>query len=227
MNCLKCEESIDSVCPSFDKDSDLKYVVKFLSYRFSINFCSITFVEKEGYYSLHIVSDRKLKQSKNYKRINRTIDDIVVKGWEVILQSNPDCEFYDEFIAERNFNVEHFHRSDSVHRGHLLASQLKGYLVPNGKCDAKNVNDFFGKGCVENISNQTNKANCDSEKHHGQLFFEREILGFLEKDEGNKVYYNIYDISVNERSLGRVMNYYNDCSSSFELFGLVFVPNVK
>lgn len=226
MRCLRCGQPIDSVCPSFDKDSDLKYVEKFLSNKFSIDVCSENFVEKEGYYSLHIVSDKKLEQSKNYKRINRTIDDIVVKGWEVILQSNPDCEFYDEFIAERNFNVEHFHSTLSMHRGHLLAKKFKDYLVCDEDCDKRKnkVNAFFGKGCVENISYQSKKSNCDSKHHHGQLFFERKILDFLKENEESKVYYNIYDISVIGRNIGRVINYCN--SGSSEMLEWIFIPNV-
>lgn len=228
-NCLKCGQPIGSVCPSFDKDTDLKYVVKFLSNKFLIDVCSENFIEeKDGYYILNILADKELYGTTQCTKINQIIEGIVVKGWEVILQSNPDCDFYDEFIAERNFDVEHFHSTLSIHRGHLLARKFKEYLVSDENCKKRknNVNAFFGKGCVENISYQTKKSNCDSKHHHGQLFFERKILAVLEKNEESKVYYNIYDISVNERSLGRVINYYNDCSSSSEMLEWIFIPNV-
>ena len=109
-----------------------------------------------------------------------------------------------------------------IHRGHLLAKKFKEYLV--SKTDQDNdVDQFFGKGCVENIAYQTNGANCDSTTIHGQWHFEDEVVKSLNNGKVTKVFYEIYELSVQERSLGRVLLINFEPENGLSYF--VFIPN--
>lgn len=218
--------------PSYHNKNDYEYIKQFLSVKFGIEINN-DFKQQFGYYPIEPKAPFH-ENKEEFIRVEMTIASkethIKVKGWKVCLKKKPQDTFYRNFICKnkegnkkkRCFVVKHFHRTMEIHRGHLLAKKFKEYLV--SKTDQDNdVDQFFGKGCVENIAYQTNGANCDSTTIHGQWHFEDEVVKSLNNGKVTKVFYEIYELSVQERSLGRVLLINFEPENGLSYF--VFIPN--
>ena len=176
-------------------------------------------------------SFKKFLDEKEDEKINTRFEidrtTVTGKGWKVYLSDQPSSDFLKKFIEDQNdvkaFKVKHFHRSFNVHRGHLLAKSFDKYLVPEKNIKDSKVTAFFGKGNIENINYQTKEANCSSETHCGQLYFEQEILNYFKKKAEKEVVYLVEDICKEGKSLGRLLVSYGE-DPHIQFF--IFIPNI-
>lgn len=117
---------------------------------------------------------------------------------KVILRNNPKENY---FVNTLNY-VKHAHVNyDGFDRGHFIADSLKPFLLTQEeiRVNKKQVELFFGKGNVDNISPQSPEANRNSVKFAGQLRFEQKILNYLKNTEANReVYYEIEEIIIDK-----------------------------
>lgn len=132
------------------------------------------------------------------------------KMWKVILRKNPKPNY---FISALN-NVNHSNsKSDNTEeqrekdRGHFIADSFDKYLLTNDELNANKsqLNQFFGKNNESNISLQDSYANRNSKIYAGQLRFEQKVKDYFEKstNEDAKVYYEIEEVKIEEKILGR------------------------
>ena len=96
-------------------------------------------------------------------------------------------------------------------------------MVPEKNIKDSKVTAFFGKGNIENINYQTKEANCSSETHCGQLYFEQEILNYFKKKAEKEVVYLVEDICKEGKSLGRLLVSYGE-DPHIQFF--IFIPNI-
>ncbi|EEW52359.1 hypothetical protein FC42_GL000408 [Lactobacillus iners DSM 13335] len=230
--CVAKNCKTEFIKPSYHNKNDYEYIKQFLSVKFGIEINN-NLKQQFGYYPIEPMAPFH-ENKEEFIRVEMTIASneapIKVKGWKVCLKKEPQDTFYRNFICKnkegnrkkRCFVVKHFHRTMEIHRGHLLANKFKEFLVSKTDQD-DHVNQFFGKGCVENIACQTNGANCDSTTIHGQWYFEDEVVKALNNGEVTKVFYEIYELSVQERSLGRVLLINSEPENVLSYF--VFIPN--
>lgn len=224
----KCKTEF--IKPSYHNKNDYEYLKQFLSVKFGIEINN-NLKQESGYYPIEpMVPFHENKEE--FIRIEMTIVSneapMKVKGWKVCLKKEPQDTFYRNFIydgAKPLFTKKDFvipkDNGDTIHRGHLLAKKFKKFLVSKkGKPFSRK---FFENECVENIAYQTKDANCDSPTIHGQLWFEREVIKALNNGEVTKVFYEIYELSVQERSLGRVLLINSEPENVLSYF--VFIPN--
>ncbi|MCT7827169.1 MAG: hypothetical protein N4Q81_02720 [Lactobacillus iners] len=218
--------------PSYHNKNDYEYLKQFLSVKFGIEINN-NLKQESGYYQIEpMVPFHENKEE--FIRIEMTIVSneapMKVKGWKVCLKKEPQDTFYRNFIydgAKRLFTITKKiiipkDNVDTIHRGHLLAICFGKFLVSKTDQD-DHVNQFFGEGCVENITYQTKDANCDSTPIHGQWYFEDKVVKALNNGEVTKVFYEIYELSVQERSLGRVLLINSEPENVLSYF--VFIPN--
>ena len=222
--CEKCENDFIEEIPLFKYEDDKEIITHFLSKKSKNSYEEYELKKVENnYYEIYPEPDLKFgpetdfEEAKPFKVIDEIeIEDVKDKlkiiGWEVTLETEPDYVFYEEFIEKWNYKTTHFHRTNDIHRGHLLAKTFKKYLIPlnllesdpktkhNHKIDA-----YFGKGCSENITYQSKDGNCDSREKKGQVYFEKKIINFLDENPREKVKFKIYNLSLAEGSLGRVL----------------------
>lgn len=259
IKCEKCKNKFIEEIPSFKYEDDKEIIIDFLSKKaknsnkksknhqkqFELkktenNYYNI-YPEPDLNFGLEPDSEEKEKPFKVIEEIE--IEDVQAKlkiiGWEVILEVEPDYIFYEEFIEKWDYKTTHFHRTNNIHRGHLLAKAFKKYLVPlnlletetDSDSDSENkhkhkIDAYFGKGCSENITYQSKDGNCTSDEKKGQLFFENKIIEFLEDYPEEKVKFKIYNLSLAERSLGRVLIIENKNENDVEPINFkVFIPN--
>lgn len=229
--CVAKNCKTEFIKPSYHNKNDYEYLKQFLSVKFGIEINN-NFKQQFGYYPIEPMAPFH-ENKEEFIRVEMTIvsneTPIKVKGWKVCLKKDPQDTFYRNFICKnkegnkkkRCFVVKHFHRTMEIHRGHLLAKKFKKFLVSKkGKPFSRK---FFENECVENIAYQTKDANCDSPTIHGQLWFEREVIKALNNGEVTKVFYEIYELSVQERSLGRVLLINSEPENVLSYF--VFIPN--
>lgn len=249
IQCEKCKNDFIEEIPSFKYEDDKGIITYFLSKK-SKNLDEEYELKKEKnnyYYDIYPEPDLNFgpgPDSEEKAKPFKVIDEIEIKGvknkmkiigWEVTLETEPDYIFYEEFIEKWDYKTTHFHRTNDIHRGHLLAKVFKKYLIPlnllETDSDNKNKIDvYFGKGCSENITYQSKDGNCTSDEKKGQLFFENKIIEFLEDYPEEKVKFKIYNLSLAERSLGRVLiiegEYKNKSENKVESINYkVFIPN--
>lgn len=243
--CEKCKNDFIEEIPSFKYEDDKGIITYFLSKK-SKNLDEEYELKKEKnnyYYDIYPEPDLNFgpgpdseEKAKPFKVIDEIeIEDVNDKlkiiGWEVTLKTKPDYVFYEEFIEKWNYKTTHFHRTNEIHRGHLLADAFKKYLIPLNllKPDPENkykhkIDAYFGKGCSENITYQSKGGNCESREKKGQVYFEKNIIDFLVGNPDDKVKFKIYNLSLAERSLGRVLIIeVKDPSDSINC--KVFIPN--
>lgn len=247
IKCEKCKNNFIEEIPSFKYEDDKEIITHFLSKKSTNSYEEYELKEVENnYYNIYPEPDLKFgpepdsEEAKPFKVIDEIeIEDVKDKlkiiGWEVTLETEPDYVFYEEFIEKWNYKTTHFHRTNDIHRGHLLAKAFKKYLIPlnllEPDSDEKHkIDAYFGKGCSENITYQSKDGNCTSDEKKGQLFFENKIIEFLEDYPEEKVKFKIYNLSLAERSLGRVLiiegEYKNINENKVESINYkVFIPN--
>lgn len=145
---------------------------------------------------------------------------------KVILRNNPKGNYFVNTLK----NVTHVPVNyDGFDRGHFIADSLKPFLLTQDEINGnkKQVELFFGKGNVDNISPQSPEANRNSVKFAGQLRFEQKILNYLKNTEDNReVYYEIEEITIDDDVvLGRriYINFLNSEEKSI----YVFIPDVR
>lgn len=239
----KCREHKQEFIPciGFEEKTDLTTLNNYLSHRFKIPDIQLSYNEKNYYsyenYIMYMQNFKKFLDDNGDKKISTKfeIDGVTVngRGWKVYLSEQPSFDFLKNFIEEKNgvkaFKVKHFHRSLTIHRGHLLADSFDKYLVPKGNEKDSKVTAFFGKGNIENINYQTKEANCSEEKYYGQLHFEQKILNFFTRkskrltasDRG--IIYLVEEIFKEGKSLGRLLLSYGE-DPDIQFF--VFIPNI-
>lgn len=220
----------------FENTMDLENIKEILATEYGVKSDDISIKTKNGYYDIKLYINEKrtndIQNSENIK-IHKEIAErnIMIKGWKVLLKNNPTHDFYDKFIkkneGKRNFKVQHFHSTLDIHRGHLLADWFREYLVPTDKLNDNEVNNFFGKGNIDNIYYQTKEANCKTNTISGQWTFENKVAEFLEKNTDREVIYKIENIFVQGKSIGRIILIYKriDVYSDYLLLDHVFIPN--
>lgn len=228
--CVAKNCKTEFIKPSYHNKNDYEYLKQFLSVKFGIEINN-NLKQESGYYQIEpMVPFHENKEE--FIRIEMTIVSneapMKVKGWKVCLKKEPQDTFYRNFIydgAKPLFTKKDFvipkDNGDTIHRGHLLANKFKEFLVSQkGKPFSRK---FFENECVENIAYQTSRANCDSPTIHGQWHFECEVIKALNNGEVTKVFYEIYELSVQERSLGRVLLINSEPENVLSYF--VFIPN--
>lgn len=246
---VKCKNNFIEEIPSFKYEYDKEIIKNFLSRKSKDSDEDYELkITKNNYYDIYPELDLNFRpepdseETKPFKVIDEIeIEDVKDKlkiiGWEVTLETEPDYVFYEEFIEKWDYKTTHFHRTNDIHRGHLLAKAFKKYLIPlklletktKTKTDSENkqkqkIDAYFGKGCSENITYQSKDSNCTSDEKRGQLFFENEIIKFFKDHPEEKVKFKIYNLSLAERSLGRVLIIeVKDPSDSINC--KVFIPN--
>ena len=223
IQCEKCKNDFIEEIPSFKYEDDKGIITYFLSKK-SKNLDEEYELKKEKnnyYYDIYPEPDLNFGPEPDSEEVKpfKVIDEIEIEdvkdklkinGWEVTLETEPDYVFYEEFIEKWDYKTTHFHRTNDIHRGHLLAKAFKKYLIPLNLLDPDSdekhkIDAYFGKGCSENITYQSKDGNCTSDKKNGQLFFENEIIKFFKDHPEEKVKFKIYNLSLAERSLGRVL----------------------
>lgn len=253
IKCEKCKNKFIEEIPSFKYEDDKEIITHFLSKKSKNSDEEYELIKAENnYYDIYPEPDLNFgpepdsEEAKPFKVIDEIeIEDVKDKlkiiGWEVTLETEPDYVFYEEFIEKWDYKTTHFHRTNNIHRGHLLAKVLKKYLIPLNLLEKETetgsenkhkdkIDAYFGKGCSENITYQSKDGNCTSDEKKGQLFFENEIIKFFDKNPKEKVKYKIYNLSLAERSLGRVLiiegEYKNKNENNVESINYkVFIPN--
>lgn len=238
--CRECKQEF-TPCIGFEEKTDLVIIEKYLCLRFNRSDFQLSHNEKNYYCYEHYTQNtnnfKKFLDDKEDEKINTRfeIDGITAtgKGWKVYLSEQPSFDFLKNFIEEKNgvkaFKVKHFHRSLTIHRGHLLADSFDKYLVPKGNEKDSKVTAFFGKGNIDNINYQTKEANCSEEECYGQLHFEQKILNFFTRkskrltasDKG--IIYLVEEIFKEGKSLGRLLLSYGE-DPDIQFF--VFIPNI-
>lgn len=226
----KCKTEF--IKPSYHNKNDYEYLKQFLSVKFGIEINN-NLKQESGYYQIEPMAPFH-ENKEEFIRVEMTIASneapIKVKGWKVCLKKEPQDTFYRNFIydgAKQLFTITQKiiipkNNVYTIHRGHLLANKFKEFLVSKTDQD-DHVNQFFGEGYLENIAYQTSRANCDSPTIHGQWHFECEVIKALNNGEVTKVFYEIYELSVQERSLGRVLLINSEPENVLSYF--VFIPN--
>ena len=247
--CEKCKNSFIEEIPSFKYEDDKEIITHFLSKKSKNSYEEYELKKVENnYYNIYPEPDLKFGPEPDSEETKpfKVIDEIEIKdvkeklkiiGWEVILKTESDYIFYEEFIEKWDYKTTHFHRTNDIHRGHLLAKVFKKYLIPLNLLEEvpenkykQKIYAYFGKGCSENITYQSKDGNCTSDEKKGQLFFENEIIEFLKNHPEEKVKFKIYNLSLAERSLGRVLiiegEYKNKNENKVESINFkVFIPN--
>ena len=230
--CKKCKNNFIEEILSFKYEDDKKIITHFLSKKSKNSDEEYELKKAENnYYNIYPEPDLNFGPEPDSEEVKpfKVIDEIEIEdvkdklkinGWEVTLETEPNYVFYEEFIEKWDYKTTYFHRTNDIHRGHLLAKAFKKH-----KIDA-----YFGKGCSENITYQSKDGNCTSDKKNGQLFFENRIIKFFEKNPEEKVKFKIYNLSLAERSLGRVLiiegEYKNKNENNVESINYkVFIPN--
>lgn len=246
--CKKCKNNFKEEIPSFEYEDDKEIITHFLSKKSKNSDEEYELKKVENnYYNIYPEPDLNFgseSDSEGKAKPFKVVDEIEIEdvkeklkiiGWEVTLETEPDYVFYEEFIEKWNYKTTHFHRTNDIHRGHLLAKAFKKYLIPlnllekETETDSENkhkdkIDAYFGKGCSENITYQSKDGNCTSDEKKGQLFFENEIIKFFDKNPKEKVKFKIYNLSLAKRSLGRVLIIeVKDPSDSINC--KVFIPN--
>lgn len=134
IQCEKCKNDFIEEIPSFKYEDDKGIITYFLSKK-SKNLDEEYELKKEKnnyYYDIYPKPDLNFgpepdsEEGKPFKVIDEIeIEDVKDKlkiiGWEVTLKTKPDYVFYEEFIEKWNYKTTHFHRTNDIHRGHLLA----------------------------------------------------------------------------------------------------------
>lgn len=199
---------------------------------------------EKGYIKLSELKDNHLfeiNETKTAILIERNYGLFNTKTWQVFLINEPINEpidkpnkeyFYSNFIENKKEITEHFCHNDDIHRGHYIGKQFSKFLIPkeifNDSRIERKINWFFGKGNKDNIYYQTKEANCNSNKILGQLYFENEIVNFLNNNESKRVvYYEIEDVLFEKVSIGRkliIVKYEGDTEISYQH---LFIPNNK
>jgi len=230
--CVAKNCKTEFIKPSYHNKNDYEYIKQFLSVKFGIEINN-NFKQQFGYYPIEPMAPFH-ENKEEFIRVEMTIASnetpIKVKGWKVCLKKEPQDTFYRNFIydgAKPLFTKKDFvipkDNGDTIHRGHLLAKKFKEFLVSQkGKPFSSS---FFKKDCLENIAYQTKDANCDSKTIHGQWHFEDEVIKSLNDSKVTKVFYEIYELSVQERSLGRVLLINSEPENVLSYF--VFIPNLE
>lgn len=220
--CKKCKNNFIEEILSFKYEDDKKIITHFLSKKSKNSDEEYELKKAENnYYNIYPEPDLNFGPEPDSEEVKpfKVIDEIEIEdvkdklkinGWEVTLETEPDYVFYEEFIEKWDYKTTHFHRTNDIHRGHLLAKAFKKYLIPLNLLDPDSdekhkIDAYFGKGCSENITYQSKDGNCTSDKKNGQLFFENEIIKFFKDHPEEKVKFKIYNLSLAERSLGRVL----------------------
>ena len=220
--CKKCKNNFIEEILSFKYEDDKKIITHFLSKKSKNSDEEYELKKAENnYYNIYPEPDLNFGPEPDSEEVKpfKVIDEIEIEdvkdklkinGWEVTLETEPDYVFYEEFIEKWDYKTTHFHRTNDIHRGHLLAKAFKKYLIPLNLLDPDSdekhkIDAYFGKGCSENITYQSKDGNCTSDKKNGQLFFENEIIKFFKDHHEEKVKFKIYNLSLAERSLGRVL----------------------
>lgn len=144
----------------------------------------------------------------------------------VILRKNPEENYFIDTLK----NVKHAHVNyDGFDRGHFIADSLKPFLLTQDeiRVNKKQVELFFGKGNVDNVSPQFPEANRNSGEFAGQLRFEQVILNYLKNSEKDaEVYYEIEEIIIDKDVvLGRRI-YIEFLNSNIKNIH-VFIPDVR
>lgn len=144
----------------------------------------------------------------------------------VILRKNPEENYFIDTLK----NVKHAHVNyDGFDRGHFIADSLKPFLLTQDeiRVNKKQVELFFGKGNVDNVSPQSPEANRNSGEFAGQLRFEQVILNYLKNSEKDaEVYYEIEEIIIDKDVvLGRriYIEFFNSNIKNIH----VFIPDVR
>lgn len=171
MNCEKCNHEIEEPF-EFSSENDLIYVKRAISVINNYNDKVISIEKNKGYYTIDVTQETEVVNSKgDFEKYCKSFDDISIFGWRVSLKNTPDESFFNRFIKNVKQNPEHFHRNQKLHRGHLLASFFRNYLLPeylDEEAKIKNKIDyFFGKGNKLNIRYQTAESNCNSKNFNG------------------------------------------------------------
>lgn len=191
---------------------------------------------EKGYIKLSKLKDIHLfdiNETKTAILIERNYGLFTTKTWQVFLINEPTNEyFYFNFIENKKEITEHFCHNDDIHRGHYIGKQFNKFLISKEKFNDSRtehkINWFFGKGNKDNIYYQTKEANCNSNKIRGQLYFESEIVNFLNNNESKRVvYYEIEDVLFEKVSIGRkliIVKYEDDTEISYQH---LFIPNNK
>ncbi|PMC53167.1 hypothetical protein [Gemella sanguinis] len=245
--CKKCKNNFIEEILSFKYEDDKKIITHFLSKKSKNSDEEYELKKAENnYYNIYPEPDLNFGPEPDSEEVKpfKVIDEIEIEdvkdklkinGWEVTLETEPNYVFYEEFIEKWDYKTTYFHRTNDIHRGHLLAKAFKKYLIPLNLLDPDSdekhkIDAYFGKGCSENITYQSKDGNCTSDKKNGQLFFENRIIKFFEKNPEEKVKFKIYNLSLAERSLGRVLiiegEYKNKNENNVESINYkVFIPN--
>ena len=145
---------------------------------------------------------------------------------KVILRNNPKGNYFIDTLK----NVTHAPVNyDGFDRGHFIANSLKPFLLTQYeiRVNKKQVELFFGKGNVDNVSPQSPEANRNSGEFAGQLRFEQVILNYLKNAEKDaEVYYEIEEIIIDKDVvLGRRI-YIEFLNSNMKNIH-VFIPDVR
>lgn len=152
--------------------------------------------------------------------------------WKVILRKSPKTDY---FISALN-NVNHSNsKSDNTEeqrekdRGHFIADSFDKYLLTDDEINANQsqTNQFFGKNNKSNVSLQDARANRNSKVYAGQLRFEQKVKDYFEKStvEDAKVYYEIEEVKIGEKVLGRRL--FIQCGESENEYIHVFIPEYR
>lgn len=229
IKCEKCKNNFKEEIPSFEYEDDKEIIKHFLFEKTKDSNKEYELQKTEkNYYNIYpepVLNFGSESDSEGKAKPFKVVDEIKIEGvkdklkiigWEVTLETEPDYVFYEEFIEKWDYKTTHFHRTNNIHRGHLLAKVFKKYLIPLNLLDKETETDsenehkdkidaYFGKGCSENITYQSKDGNCTSDEKKGQLFFENEIIEFFKDHPEEKVKFKIYNLSLAERSLGRVL----------------------
>lgn len=221
-----------------DTDSSLKDLKQLRPHYLSDEVkCGNCFVLKKDSILVETDTDIKLQQIKmNQKSI----------GWKVKLKKYSSVEkstFCDNFWCEGRrkkisnsideLSIKSNKSRVLIHRGHLLAKEFKPYYI-----GSKNSFNFSYHN-PDNIFPQWSRANLNSNKEHGQAYFEIAIRNLFRNhsDEDVQVYYEVeaifknddteMDVPIGNRIYVKILSEHEFKGGPFDKEFHVFVPNYQ
>ncbi|WP_124057786.1 hypothetical protein [Vaginisenegalia massiliensis] len=124
------------------------------------------------------------------------------KFFKVMLRKEVKGDYFNKMLGKINHDKSKSQQDKYKDKGHFIASAFKKFLIPLKDLKEQKVNNFFGKNNGFNVSLQDSKANRNSIKYRGQLFYEQKILDYFNKQD-EKIYFEIEEIFEENKVLGR------------------------